>query len=553
MVREEEINRITDLLGKNPAGLTIEQVSRQLSINRTTAAKYLNFLIASGQIKKRNLGPAKIFTIAPRIPMSHFLNLWQDGIIILSNDLVVQQVNDPLLALLALDRDTIVGVPIDKSPFSAFIDKSGMDLLAKARDGVEQVHLSHLVIQGRDEPFRLKMIPIVLEQGERGLGVIFEQLPHITDSACEDASTPKKTSGDDTGDKTELQRRISEHRKIEKALVESEAKYRALVENITEVIFTLNDHDQVTYVSPAIKNLTGYESSDLMGHKIQEYVYSEDVVPFEKGLEKARRGIAGPFEFRLVTMHSTVRWVQVSGKPLTGNLAGIGFHGVIADIHERKRVEDALRHANKQIVLLTSITRHDILNGITKMRLSLELLKNEPLDEKTRHFIEQQELVIAQIQSQINFTRDYQNIGIRPPRWKDIGELFKSATASVPSGAITVKGEVNKIEVFSDDLIERVFANLIENTLVHGFKATTIRFFSEIRGRDLVLVYEDDGIGIPQEEKELVFEHTRRGRISYGLFFSREVLAITGLSISEKGEPGKGVRFEILVPEGLFR
>jgi len=49
MVREEETKRITDLLAKNPAGLTIEQVSRQLSINRTTAAKYLNFLIASGQ------------------------------------------------------------------------------------------------------------------------------------------------------------------------------------------------------------------------------------------------------------------------------------------------------------------------------------------------------------------------------------------------------------------------------------------------------------------------------------------------------------------------
>ena len=74
MVREEETKRIIDLLAKNPSGLTIEQVSRQLSINRTTAAKYLNFLIASGQIKKRNLGPAKIFTLAPRLPMSNFVN-----------------------------------------------------------------------------------------------------------------------------------------------------------------------------------------------------------------------------------------------------------------------------------------------------------------------------------------------------------------------------------------------------------------------------------------------------------------------------------------------
>ena len=105
MVREEETKRITDLLAQNTGGLTIEQVSRQLSINRTTAAKYLNFLIASGQIKKRNLGPAKIFTLSPHIPMSHFLNLWQDGIVVLDNDLTIQQVNDPLLAMLALNRN----------------------------------------------------------------------------------------------------------------------------------------------------------------------------------------------------------------------------------------------------------------------------------------------------------------------------------------------------------------------------------------------------------------------------------------------------------------
>jgi PAS domain S-box-containing protein len=553
MVREEEIKRITDLLGQNPAGLTIEQVSRQLSINRTTAAKYLNFLIASGQIKMRNLGPAKIFTLSPKLPMSNFLNLWQDGIAVLSNDLAIQQINDPLLTLLSLDREGIIGERIDTSPLAAYVDQTVLDLLIKARDGKEQVHLATFTINDREEKFRMKMIPLSLEQGGRGLGLIFEPLPHMMDT---DAGTPEKALDEckeGSPEKAELQRRIAEHRKIEKALVESEAKYRALVENISEVIFTLNDNDLITYVSPAIRNLTGYAPSDLMGKRLQEFIYAEDTVPFEKGLDMARRGLAGPFEFRLMTMHSSIRWVQVSGKTLAGKPAGSGFHGVIADINERKRVEDALRHANKQIILLTSITRHDILNGITNLRLSLELIKNEPLNEKLLHFVEQQEKVIAQVQHQINFTRDYQNIGVRPPKWKDIGERFSAAAATLPPGNVTIAADVKNIEVFSDDLIERVFSNLIENTLEHGVKATTIRFFSQVQGRNLVLVYEDDGVGIPQEEKELVFEHTRRGRISYGLFFSREVLAITGLSIHETGEPGKGVRFEILVPEGLFR
>ncbi len=557
MVREEEVRRIIDLLGQNPAGLTIEQVSRLLSINRTTAAKYLNFLIASGQIKKRNLGPAKIFTLAPRIPMTHFLNLWQDGIVILNMDLIIQQINDALITLLGLGHEDIIGGRIENTPLAAFVDQNAMALLEKAREGKEQVYKATLRINNRDEQFRLKMIPLLLDQGEHGIGLIFEQLPHLPDSPADSldgsGSAVKVPYEQAATESDELQRKLSEHRKIEKALVESEAKYRALVENISEVIFTLNDYDQITYISPAIRNLTGYSPSDMMGRRIQEFVYGEDTIPFEKGLGQTRRGSTGPFEFRLITLQSSIRWVQVSGRSIPGKASGSGFHGVIADIHERKRVEDALRHANKQIALLTSITRHDILNGITTLRLSLELIKSEPQNEKLTHYLEQQEKVIAQIQHQISFTRDYQNIGVRPPKWKDVGERFAQAAATIPPGKVTIDADVHTIEVFADDLIERVFVNLIENTLEHGVKATAIRFFSEVRGRDLVLIYEDNGVGIPAEEKELVFDHTRRGRISYGLFFSREVLAITGLTIKETGEPGSGVRFEILVPEGLFR
>ena len=553
MVREEEIKRITDLLGQNPGGLTIEQVSRQLTINRTTAAKYLNFLIASGQIRKRNLGPAKIFTLAPRPPMSNFLNMWQDGIVILNNVLAIQQINDPLLSTLSLKRDDLIGQQIDKSPLASFVDPKALDLLGKARDGEEQVHFATFTLNGREEKFRMKMIPLILEQGGRGLALIFEQLPQLTDTEPETGSQIIRDDKGVMSEQVELQRKAAEHRKVEKALVESEAKYRALVENITEVIFTLNDHDLITYVSPAIRNLTGHAPSDLMGKRLQDFIYAEDTVPFERGLDQARRGVAGPFEFRLITLRSSIIWVQVSGKNLTDKPGGSGFHGVIGDINERKRVEDALRHATRQIILLNSITRHDILNGIMNLRLSLELIKNEPMTEKQLHTMEQQEKTIAQIQHQINFTRYYQNIGVRPPRWNDIGERFSAAAATIPMGNITIAAEVKNIAVFSDDLIERVFANLIENTLEHGMKATTIRFLSKPQGKDLMLVYEDDGVGIPHDEKELVFEHTRRGRISYGLFFSREVLAITGLSMRETGEQGKGVRFEILVPEGLFR
>ncbi|MDD1725053.1 MAG: ATP-binding protein, partial [Methanospirillum sp.] len=63
----------------------------------------------------------------------------------------------------------------------------------------------------------------------------------------------------------------------------------------------------------------------------------------------------------------------------------------------------------------------------------------------------------------------------------------------------------------------------------------------------------DDGDGIPLEEKDLIFGHGYGKNTGVGLFLTREILSITGLSIRECGEPGKGARFEILVPPGKYR
>ncbi len=68
-----------------------------------------------------------------------------------------------------------------------------------------------------------------------------------------------------------------------------------------------------------------------------------------------------------------------------------------------------------------------------------------------------------------------------------------------------------------------------------------------------IIVCEDDGIGILENEKDLIFEHGYGKHTGIGLFLSREILSITGLSIHECGEEGKGARFEITVPKGKFR
>jgi Osmosensitive K+ channel histidine kinase len=125
------------------------------------------------------------------------------------------------------------------------------------------------------------------------------------------------------------------------------------------------------------------------------------------------------------------------------------------------------------------------------------------------------------------------------------------AVKSLPMGEIRVTVNFPDLEIFADRLVEKVFFNLIDNALRYGGpKMTAIRFSSRETDNGLVLVCEDDGAGIRVEDKARLFQKGFGKNTGLGLFLSREILAITGIAISETG---KGARFEMVVPKGAYR
>ncbi len=112
---------------------------------------------------------------------------------------------------------------------------------------------------------------------------------------------------------------------------------------------------------------------------------------------------------------------------------------------------------------------------------------------------------------------------------------------------------LGNIKIFASLLIFKVLENLIDNTLQHG-EASEIRFSHFISpDKNLVIVYEDNGKGIPPEDKDRIFEKGFGKHTGMGLFLSKEVLDITDIKICEKGKLGEGVRFEITVPEHNYK
>ena len=139
------------------------------------------------------------------------------------------------------------------------------------------------------------------------------------------------------------------------------------------------------------------------------------------------------------------------------------------------------------------------------------------------------------------------------PKWQRLNEVIGQSRVTLPVEKIGIVVNVQDIWIYADLLLEKVFYNLFENSLRHGEHVTAISLSCRKNGRELVLTYEDNGIGISPEDKSRLFTCGFGKHTGLGLFLIREILGITGISIAETGEPGKGARFEIHVPEGSYR
>ncbi|MGB8819596.1 MAG: ATP-binding protein, partial [Methanoregula sp.] len=113
--------------------------------------------------------------------------------------------------------------------------------------------------------------------------------------------------------------------------------------------------------------------------------------------------------------------------------------------------------------------------------------------------------------------------------------------------------EAGDLEIYADPMLEKVFYNLFDNAFRYGEGVTKVRLSGAIDGTDLLLYFEDNGIGIVENEKTRIFSRGIGKNTGLGLFLTREILAITRIGISETGEYRKGARFTLRVPRGAYR
>lgn len=412
-----------------------------------------------------------------------------------------------------------------------------------------------------DLPACYDFVRQVLTKGEKKSGIEY-RIRH-KDGSWQWHTTTASLLRDTAGTTTSflgICRDITERKKAEEALQKSRQQLSEAM-NIASLVnweydaatnlFTFDNRFYALYGTTAEQ-----EGGTTMSPEkyAREFIHPDDQYLMFRELEKLLKtkdpGYMTRIEHRIIRRDGAVRYISVHIR-ITLDAEGrlIRTHGANQDITEQKQTEKALARANRQLSLLTGITRHDILNKISIILGFLTLARTKESDPAIAGYLDKVQASIAAIQSQVEFTRVYENLGNQEPQYILLDSVMPRQ--HIPP-AITFHADVKGVSIFSDPMLEKVFFNLLDNSIRHGQKVTEIQVSLRLTDGNLAVIWEDNGIGIPDNEKEKIFERGFGKNTGLGMFLVREILTLTGITIKETGEQGMGARFEILVPKGTY-
>ena len=217
---------------------------------------------------------------------------------------------------------------------------------------------------------------------------------------------------------------------------------------------------------------------------------------------------------------------------------------------------DRIQELNEKLRVVGSLTRHDVRNKLSAVTGYAYILKKKHSDlPDIVDGLSKMEQAVQETVKIFDFAKMYEQIGVEELTYVNVEEKLEEAVALFSGPLPTIKNECQGLAVLADSFLRQLFYNFIDNTRKYGKKTTTIRVHYEKADQDsLKLVYEDDGVGVPLENKPHLFSEgfSTGGSTGFGLFLIKRMIDVYGWKIEENGTPNEGAKFTISIPKSAF-
>lgn len=390
-------------------------------------------------------------------------------------------------------------------------------------------------------------------------------------------------------------RDITETKKTQAALVKSEHGYRQLVENISDVVYTVDVQGFFTYVSPAAEAMTGYTDSFLTGQhftKLVERSAREAIIQFYID-QVANPQTETTYTFPIFTASREIRWVEQKVAPIfeptTGELTG--FHSVVRDITDRKLAEEKINQQNEALVkgnreLAVARKQAEAANTLKSQFLatmSHELrtplnaiigyaqlqvagmagtLTDEQLGFQNRILVNANHLLglINEVLDISKIESGRMELNDKPFNLRDcMNEIYAQNRVLAENKSIgfdlKIADDLPQIVVGDRGRIKQIIINLISNAIKFTDEGRVRTEISLQNHETWKISVSDTGTGIPAHLQETIFDEFRqaengiqRGGTGLGLAISRKLVLMMSGTIRVQSEIGEGSTFTVTLP-----
>jgi PAS domain S-box-containing protein len=306
------LSKIESLLRQHTKGLTTSAITRHLNGNRNSTAKYLEVLLASGIAERKDVGASRVYTLSKRISMKSLMNYTSEYILVLDSQSKIITINESLLRFFDVRRESLEGKYLDEVPVEMLRSFQGRDTLCNpAKEVVTELNS---VIAGHMCYFRARCIPTRFEDNDTGFTILIDD--------------------------------ISEQKRYEQQLIQSEAKYRAMIEAQTDLICRRRPDGTITFVNNEFlrffkKTAREVEGSSFCPLDLQLKAERDSsdisfrILPFYKDI----------YEQCVLLDHGEIRWLQWKNTSLTDPT------GTITEIQSVGRDITVQRQREREILL----------------------------------------------------------------------------------------------------------------------------------------------------------------------------------------------------------